>query len=235
MADTNAQQGDQQNTPPAEPPKPAAQQATPPAAPPAPPPPGVKDSEPKPGEEPNWLTTRTERAAEKARTDLLAQLGVTDPEQAKAAIKAAADAAEANKTAEQRAAEEAEARKAAQSKVDRQHSILVEQAARMMAVLKPEQQEAVKKLAQDDPMQQLNAIAALAPTWSAAEAAQQQADQSAQPPVNTAPASNNAPPSADPNSPPDHQANYRQLQGENPFKAAVYGQAHMREVFPSDK
>jgi hypothetical protein len=104
----------------------------------------------------------------------------------------------------------------------------------MMAVLKPEQQEAVKKLAQEDPAQQLKAIAALAPTWSAAEAAQQQANQSAPAPANTAPAANNAPPAADPNSPPDHKANYQQLRGENPFKAAVYGQTHMREVFPTE-
>jgi len=177
-----------------------------------------------------WLKTRLDRQAETARKAVLAELGVTDTEAAKAAIKAANDAAEAQKSADQRAVEAAARAAEAQAAATRHEAIIKEQAGRMMMVLTAEQQKAVTDFAGEDPAQQLRAIQAFGPTWAAAAAASQPtaaaAGAPAAPAAPATPATTSPAPGAPsgdtPTSPPDKRAVYEQTAQQNPFAAAAY-------------
>lgn len=162
-------------------------------------------------QEPAWLKPRLEQAERSAERKVLESLGVNDLASASKAIAAAKAAEEANKTAEQKAAELATSLKASQSEAERLAAVTREHAARMLGVLTPEQQKAVKDVAGEDPAKQLQAITALGPTWAAAEVAK---------PVNTAPIGG---PPSDPTSPPDHRSQFQSLKATNPFAAAAYG------------
>ena len=204
----------------------AAPVATPPAAtapaPVAPPP--VADTNPA------WLPERLTRAEEAARTALLKELGVSDPEKAKAAIKAAHDAEEAKKSAEQRAVELDAKLKGTQTEAERQAALIKEHAGRMLMALTPDQQKAISDFAGDNPTEQLRAIHHFAPIWAkqadelakATQAVTPPATPPAAPPANTSPAPT-APPSNGVTSPPDTRATYQHLRSTNPFAAAAYG------------
>lgn len=181
---------------------------------------------------PDWLPERLARAAEQERQKLLSELGVDDPEMAKAAIAAAKEAAEKEKTTQQRLGETSEQLKKHKTEAERLLSVTKEWAARQMVGLTDEQRAAVEKLAGEDPAKQLEAITALTPTWAAAGPGPK-APAEPKPPT---PATGTAPPptapaGTDPGSPPDHKAIHAELQKTNPFLAAEYAQQHVREVF----
>lgn len=223
---------------------PAAVAPTPPVA--APPTPIPAPADPAPvaapvatavsSADPNWLRERLDRNTESVRRQVLADLGVTDVAAARAAIDAARIAADANKSAEQRALEASQRASAAQTEAERLGAVAREHAARMMAVLTPAQQQAVRDLSPDtDPAGQLRAIGILGPTWAASAQplpqSSQQAAETPHPAASTAPAPSAAPAPNAPTSPPDHRTNYMTLRQTNPFAAAAYGLEHSAEVY----
>lgn len=191
--------------------------------------------------EPNWLPERIAQAKNSAaaeeRAKVLAELGVTNSDEAKAAIAAAKTAAEANKSAETRAAELKSKLDGETAKTTAQGAVIAEIAARQLMGLTPEQKKAVLDIAPADAGAQLRAIAALQPTWIAPAAVPPAAVTPAAgavvvPPAtapNTAPG-HTAPPAAA-GSPPNHRAAYEATQKTNPFAAADYGLRHSDEVY----
>lgn len=179
------------------------------------------------------MATRLERARMNERAALLKELGVEDPEKAKAAIAAAKAAEDAKKTAEERAAELRAKYESATTEAQRKDELIKEHASRMLMALTPEQQKVITDFAGDNPAEQLRAIHHFAPTWAKSENAQPQASQTppkqetppAAPPAQTAPAPT-APAGTTPHSPPDPRATYMALRSKNPFAAAAYGLAN---------
>lgn len=210
--------------------------ASTPAAPVVPP---AAPTEPKVGD-PDWLNGRLAQAktnaAAEERAKVLAELGVTNADEAKTAIAAAKTAADANKSAEQRAAELKTKLDGETAKIAEQSKVIAEIAGRQMMSLTAEQSAAVKAIAGDDAGAQLRAISALQPTWIApatAAATAAAATTTTAPVVATAP--NTAPGHTAPNgataSPPNHRAAYEATQKTNPFAAAEYGLRHSGDVY----
>lgn len=173
------------------------------------------------------LKEKLVKTEEKARAKLLAELGIDDPEKAKAAIALAKKAETEAKSVSDRLAETSTQLGKAQTEAERYKAVTTEFAARQMMALSAEQQAAVKAIAGEDAAAQLGAITALTPTWAKSTPAT---------PAPVTPAAGTAPP---PNAPAssvvshtDHKAVYATLQKSNPFEAARYGIEHAREVFP---
>ncbi len=198
----------------------AAPAPAPVATPPAPPAPDTA--------EPAWLPDRLARAKNSAREAILQELGVTNPDEAKAAIAAAKAAADAKKTAEERAAEYAQQVNALKTTTERQAAYAKEMAGRMLMALSPEQQKAVTDFAGDDPMKQFEAIKHFGPTWAAIEQAKIDAAKTAEPlkpAAQTSPAPG-APAGETPVSSDDPKTVYQAQRATNPFAAAAYGLSH---------
>ena len=168
------------------------------------------------------LKARIEQAKRSERAALLAELGVTDPEQAKAAIATAKAAAEAQKT-------DAEKLASASLKVTQYEAALDLAIKQNVARITPEQKAAVDAIAGDDKATWLRTLEALVPTWAVSKAEIAPAPVS---PANTAPSSSGAPPSAT-TSPVDHAATWRGLQQTNPMIAAAYLLTHGAACYPS--
>lgn len=180
---------------------------------------------------PAWLPGRLEQAARVERERVLAELGVANADEAKAAVEAARAAADAKKSAEERAAELSTQLNATKTTADRQSALAKEMASRMFMALAPEHQTAVRDFAGDDPEKQYLAIKHFGPTWAAAEQAKEAAVQAAAAalaastpavPGNTSPTPA-APSSETPASPESPQSVYQTTRSTNPFKAAAYG------------
>src|SRR4051812_15275493 len=107
------------------------------------PPPVPAPVPPTEAEQP-WLKARLEQAERSTERKLLESLGVSDLASASKAIQAAKAAEEAGKSAEQRAAELSASLVTTQATATQQAAILAEHATKMLAVLSPEQQSAVK-------------------------------------------------------------------------------------------
>lgn len=172
--------------------------------------------------DPQWMATRLERAKSAERAALLKELGVDDPELAKAAIAAAKAAEDAKKTAEQRAAELSEKLKGTQTEAEKHAALIREHAGRMLMALTPEQQKIITDFAGDNPAEQLRAVHHFAPTWNKPEPSPPAAAPPPAPPANTSPPPN-APPGNAPGSPPDVRTVYLTQRQTNPFAAAAYG------------
>lgn len=196
-------------------------QAQPPAQPAAPaPPPG----------DPSWLAPRLEQAKRTAAAEVLAQLGVKDAAEAKAALEAWKQSQEAQKTEAERVAAriaEGEAAKARAAQLEAAIKVHAEQA---MAGLTEAQRAAVEALAAGDPARIVQSVAVLAPTWATATTAP--AQQQPAPPAATAPA---APaPVATTTTQPDHKAEYQRLKATNPIAAANYAARHKADLWPAN-
>lgn len=180
---------------------------------------------------PDWLPERLAQAKRSGQSELLAELGVTDLEAAKTAVKAAKAAEDATKSAEQRAAEASTRLASTEAERARLHAVTSEHAGRMLGVLSPERQAAVKQIAGDNPSEQLRVIGALAASWSeqdkAAAVVAPTTTTTPVAPTTQAPATT-APPPVAPNgqtvTPPNHSVVYQQLRSSNPFEAAIYAQ-----------
>lgn len=183
-----------------------------------------------PAEDPNnppWLAGRLEEARERT----LRELGITDAKKAKEQLDAARKAEDDAKSIADKLSDAAKNLTKAQTEAERLREVTKEWASRQMLALTPEQQTAVKALAGEDPAQQLKAITALQPTWSAqTQAAAPAAPKPATPASGTAPA--HTAPDGTQLSQTDHKAVHAALLKQNPFAAAQYALEHVRDVFP---
>ncbi len=219
-------------TPPVAPSAPATPPAaaTPPQASPAAPVPQPTD------ENQPWFKERLARAEEQAREKLLADLGVKDTSKAKAAIEAAKKAEEDAKSVTDKLTDTTSKLSRTETELEQERAINKEWATRQMMALTPEQQAAVKAIAGDNHAKQLQAITALAPTWATQTNTPTATQPLGQPPT---PASGTAPPPTAPPgtvvSPANHKEVHAALQKQNPFAAAEYAMAHLREVFPEQQ
>lgn len=241
MADANAPAGT--GTPAATdtttqtPAAPAAAAASAPAAPVTPPAPVA----PAPQNDAAWLKSRLEQNTKSVEAKILKDLGIADVASAKAAIAEANAKAAAAKTTEQKLAE-AEARAtAAEATAATATSLLAEEVAAMLEELPADIQERVRA-AGDSPLVQkakIKELAELADSLGvdlfadkpAAATATTTTTGAKPPPANTAPPPT-APPAAGATDV-DHKAVYRQLEQENPVKAAAYLNRHVRQIYPS--
>lgn len=188
----------------------------PPATPPAPP-----NTQ---SQEPSWLPDRLARAAEAAEKKRLQELGVPSFEELSKIVKAAKEAADANKSLTDRYAETTSTLTNAQKQLESANAVIKARADSEFAALTPEQQNAVTAIAGDDYVGRLKAITALSPTWvKAAETAAP-----AKPPV-AAPANSTPiapkPPATPPPATTDDAAilsSYENLQKTNPVAAAGF-------------
>lgn len=213
-------------------PAPAAQAA--PATPPAP-------AAPAPQNDAAWLKSRLEQNTKSVEAKILKDLGIADVATAKAAIAEANAKAAAAKTTEQKLAE-AEARAtAAEAQAATATSLLAEEVAAMLEELPADIQERVRA-AGDSPLVQkakIKELAELADSLGVdlfADKAEPKAAATTTagakpPPANTAPPPN-APPAAGATDT-DHKAVYRQLEQENPVRAAAYLSKHVRQIYPA--
>jgi hypothetical protein len=208
-----------------------------PAAPvtPAAVPPAAAPSAPAgdPTAEPSWLKERLTREREKGARDALSSAGFASEADAKAAATAAKAAADANKSAETRAAELAANVTTEKARADGLLAIAADHAARVLGALTPDQQAAVKRIAGDDPAQQLKTVDALAPTWAAAPIAAPVAAPVAKPPL-PPPASTSAAggaPAPATGAAPNHKAVLAELEKTNPIAAASYALRYEREIY----
>ena len=96
---------------------------------------------------PAWLPGRLEQAVRVAREGFLAELGVANADEAKAAVEAARAAAAAKLTAEERAAELQTSNAALKTTAEKQAAAAKEMAGRMLMALTSEQQAAVTAFA----------------------------------------------------------------------------------------
>lgn len=209
--------------------------AIPAAATPTAPAAAVTPAAPTAGE-PEWLNGRIAQAKKSAEADLLKSLGFANADEAKKAGEAARKASEAEKTGAEKAAEFKTKLEAETAEKKRLADTVAEHAARMLMVLTPEQQKAVKDIAGDDSAAQLRAIGALQPTWvkardeaAAATAAATKAAATAAG-TTTTPAATTSPaptaPAGTTTSPPNHRAAYQAMRSANPFAAAQYADEH---------
>jgi hypothetical protein len=177
---------------------------------------------------PEALRQRLEQAAHAAQTKLLADLGIADVAEAKAAIAAQRAAAEAQKT-------DAEKLAALNLRVTAQESALVVAVAQAASKVTPEQKAAVDAIAGADPVTWLKTYAALAPTWGGSPAVAAVATATPAAPIapiitSTAPAAP-APAPTNQTSPADHATVYASLKS-NPFAAAQYLNKYGSACYP---
>jgi hypothetical protein len=206
-----------------------------PAAPPAeqtPPPAGQP--------EPTWLKSRLDQARRNERTALMAELGVKDPDAAKAAIAAAAAAAEAEKTAATRLTERDAALTTTTARLSSLEQVVKARADSELASLTEAQRAAVAAVAGEDSARALAVIDALKPTWAVATVTPAAvtpapAVTAAIPAVVVPPATTTPPPVAPggaAGSPPDRKAEYAALKAKSAVAASAYLNRYESEIFP---
>jgi hypothetical protein len=178
---------------------------------------------------PEALRQRLEQAAHAAQTKLLADLGIADVAEAKAAIAAQRAAAEAQKT-------DAEKLAALNLRVTAQESALTVAVSQAAKNITAEQKAAVDAIAGTDSVTWLRTYAALAPTWGGAPvpvvpvAPAAPAAPAAPIITSTAPAAP-APAPTNQTSPADHATVYASLKS-NPFAAAAYLEKYGSACYP---
>lgn len=171
----------------------------------------------------------------------MAELGVTNRDELKAAVAAQKAAADAQKNAEQRALEAGQRATTTEAELARYKNAVASQATAELAGLTEAQRTAVVAVAGDDHARQLTTIVALRPTWAtsapvapaAAPATPATPAAPAQPaaPATTAPPANSAPAPTN-ESPTDHKAEYARLKATNPFAAADYLNRNHAAIYP---
>lgn len=164
-------------------------------------------------QEPAWLAGRLARERDAVTKQLLADLGVSDTKDAKAAIKSLRDAEAAKKTEEQKLRERLAALEPLESRVTALTATLETMAQAELGKLTEAQKAAVTRVAGGDPQRTLDVISALRDSWAVAPAP-------APAPANTAPAAS-APAPAAPGVP-NHLATWEALKRANPVEAARY-------------
>lgn len=183
----------------------------------------------KADEQPNWLPMRLEQAKRSATGEVLKALGVDNVEAAKAAIDKARAIEEQSKSELQRLNERLAALEPAATKAKSLEERLSRSADAELAKLTEQQRAAVLAIAKDDKTAALDTIEALRPTWAALAAPAVAAPLPAPAKTTAAPA---APPASTTSATTDHRAVYESMKAENPLAAALYLDAHARQIFP---
>jgi len=184
--------------------------------------PAAPKADPKPGE-PEWLPARLQSEREREQRRIAAELGI-DLSTAKEKLAALKKLEDEQKSDQERAAEKlAELDRVKARNIKLEEAITFRAHAEMSA-LDASKQEAVKRIAGEDPASQLTAIDALKPTWVVAVPAALPAT-----PTTTAPPPNSMPAPgytgvASQNV--NHRETYLALKRENPIKAADYAQLY---------
>lgn len=176
---------------------------------------------------PAWLPQRLEQARSAERSKFLAGLGYTDGKALQAdlsALKASRDAqlSDAQRSAATIAELEPRARR-----VESLEIALQAYASTRLDELSAAQRAAVGAIAGADPVLQLSAISALAPTWTPIEAPAPAARVVSPISTSSAPV---GPGPADTPSLTDHKARYAYLERTNPFAAASYFAEHRKHI-----
>lgn len=208
-------------------------------APPAPAAPPPAAAAPAPQNDAAWLRGRLEQNAKSVEAKILKDLGIADVATAKAAIAEANAKAAAAKTTEQKLAE-AEARAAAaEAQAATATSLLADEVEAMLEELPADIQERVRAVG-DSPLAQkakIKELADLADSLGVDLFAEKPAATTTTTTPVKPPLANTAPP---PHAPPsagatdvDHKAVYRQLEQENPVRAAAYLSKHVRQIYPT--
>lgn len=166
----------------------------------------------------------------------MAELGLDDIGEIKAAIAAKRAGDDAKKTAEERAVEAATKLSKAEQEAAEYKAVLTQRATAEFALLTQEQQDAVVAIAGDSAAARLKAITALAPTWKST------APITVEDPKTVAGAAAVTPPATtapQPSAPPaagqvqlDHKSQYEQLKKTNPLAAAHYLRLNERQIYP---
>jgi hypothetical protein len=152
---------------------------------------------------------------------VLAELGVADAKDAKAALDAYKKLQDANKTEEQRLREAAARVSPLEQELAGYKAAFAAQAAESMAALTDVQKQAVMAIAGDDPTRQMQTIANLRKSGMLGPAQAAPATATPPPPpANTTAAP--AAPSAAPTTTVNHLAVYQEMLKTNPFDAAGY-------------
>jgi len=207
---------------------PAAAPPAPPAAPPPVTPPAPQGASVAPGgDPPPWLNDRIAQAKKNAEAETLKALGVTNIDEAKAAVDAAKAAADAKKTAEQRAAELDTQLKAEREKSAGYETTIKARAAAELATLTPEQKAAVTAISGDDAAKQLSTIDSLRPTWAKPAGAPQPPP--VPPPASTSQAGGAPPPTTTVAK--DKKATLESLEKQNPMAAATFALRNAGELY----
>ena len=179
---------------------------------------------------PEALSARLEQAKRSERSALLAELGVSDPAEAKAAIAA-------KRAAEESAKSDADKLAALNLTVAAQTRALTVAVNQAASQLKPEHKAVLDGIAGTDQARWLELYGQLAPTWSAQTVQPQAAvvattqpvvaikTPSAVVPATTSP-TGGAPPPTGAQSPPNHAAVFAELNKVNPFAAQRYADKH---------
>jgi len=184
---------------------------------------------------PEALSARLEQAKRSERAALLAELGVTDPAEAKAAIAA-------KKAAEEAAKSDAEKLVALNATVAAQTKALTVAVNQAAAQIKPEHKAILDGIAGTDQAKWLELYGQLAPTWGAQVTAPAATPTTVSPaptvqvavptvappvaPASTSPTGGAPPPNSQVQSPVNHAAVYAQLAETNPFAASRYESKH---------
>ena len=206
--------------------------ATPPApAEPAPEKPRVQaDALP-----PDALKARLESAQQTARRELLKELGVEDPKDAKQALAELKQRQDAERTELEKAQAEADTLKAKATKADTYREILSRRAMAEMADLTEQQRATIKELAGDDPASVVNVIDKMRAGGLLGSAQPKQPEAEKNPPKVPDTSPGKTAPDETNSSPPNHKAIHQELQQKNPFAAANYLAAHLRDIYPPEQ
>lgn len=164
---------------------------------------------------PAALAARIEQAKESARKTLLAELGISDPSEAKTAIAEAAARKEAAKTTDQRLAE-------LSLQVANQTAALAVAVDHAAKAITPDQRAAVDAIAGTDQALWLRTYGALASTWGAPPMAAP-APVAAPLPIISTTVGAPAPAPVTQTSPADPYATRAAIEQVNPFAAAAFG------------
>jgi len=176
---------------------------------------------------PEALSARLEQAKRSERSALLAELGVSDPAEAKAAIAA-------KKAAEEAAKSDADKLAALNLTVTAQARALTVAVNQAVASLAPEHKAILDGIAGADQAKWLELYGQLAPTWgkpvaTAPTTTTNPEPQTAQPPAapaTTSPSGGAPSPTVTTQSPTNHAAVYASLAKSNPFAASRYADKH---------
>ncbi len=183
----------------------------------------------KADEQPNWLPMRLEQAKRSATGEVLKALGVDNVEAAKAAIDKARAIEEQSKSELQRLNERLNSLEPKATRASALEDRLSRLADAELAKLTEQQRAAVLAIAKDDKTAALDTIEALRPTWAALAAPAVAAPLPAPAKTTAAPA---APPASTTSATTDYRAVYESMKAENPLAAALYLDAHARQIFP---
>lgn len=202
----------------------------------APNPAPVAASEPKPepkpdDKEPNWLNGRLEQAKRSARSEMLSELGIDDPEKLKAIVKRAAELEESSKSEIEKLTDKLSKLSPQAKKAEELSERLGRYADAELSKLTENQRAAVEAIAGGDKSRVLETIEALRPTWSTKPKDDAEAPKPKPAPANTG--SNGAAPPEVSATTVDHKATYEALKQTNEYQAKRYYLAHRAEILAS--